>query len=170
MEESLYWEPNCHSPVQDTPCPLFSLIVRCRIQSDCPWLLRQMKAYYIYIRSMFNIPPIYKRMYQVAPYIRDSQLKFLILVSSFSCVIYALSQSCSYSKALPFHFHINVGLTKTGLSGVSNFLFSCTNLLLLLFVEWVVNWIYFIFWVMTMFSLVMGYQRFATKYSILPPM
>lgn len=34
MEESLSREPNCHSPVQKTPCPLFS-----PIQSDCPWLL-----------------------------------------------------------------------------------------------------------------------------------
>jgi hypothetical protein len=61
-------------------------------------------------------------MYQVASYIRESQLKFRILVSSFSCVIYALSQSCSYSKALPSHFLIHAGLTNIGLLGVSNFL------------------------------------------------
>lgn len=98
-------------------------------------ILLQMKAYYIYIRSMFNIPPICKRMYQVTPYIQDSQIKFLILVSSFSCVIYALSECCSYSKALPPHFHINARLTNTGLSDVSNFLFSCMNLMLFKFVE-----------------------------------
>jgi hypothetical protein len=128
------------------------------VQHECSLLLipilRKIKAYRIYAQSMFNIPPINKRMHQVAvSYIRDSELQFFILASSFSYVIYALSQSSSYSKALPAHFLMNAGLYNAGLSGVSKRFIFLYAFLGIHIVEWIANRIHFISWLMIMFSL-----------------